>query len=70
MPCVTAGVMCGEDTDECVLAPCFPGVSCKNTLGSFACGPCPDHFTGNGKNCIREFIPQSAHIYSFLIICN
>lgn len=51
-----AGVMCEEDIDECVSASCFPGVSCENTLGSFVCGSCPDHFTGDGKNCIREFI--------------
>ncbi|KAK3561087.1 hypothetical protein QTP86_028410 [Hemibagrus guttatus] len=48
------GVMCEEDIDECVSAPCFPGVSCENTLGSFVCGSCPDHFTGDGKNCIRK----------------
>lgn len=60
MLCVTAGVMCEEDIDECVSAPCFPGVSCENTRGSFACGPCPDHFTGDGKNCIRELYMLTA----------
>lgn len=62
MLCVTAGVMCEEDTDECLSAPCFPGVPCTNTLGSFVCGSCPDHFNGDGKNCIREFIPRTSHI--------
>ncbi|XP_062873417.1 von Willebrand factor D and EGF domain-containing protein [Trichomycterus rosablanca] len=50
-PAGLTGVMCEEDIDECVLAPCFPGVSCKNTHGSFVCGPCPDHRSGDGKNC-------------------
>ncbi|TSN03413.1 von Willebrand factor D and EGF domain-containing protein [Bagarius yarrelli] len=53
-PAGFSGVMCEEDIDECVSTPCFPGVSCENTLGSFVCGSCPDHFTGNGKNCVRK----------------
>ncbi|XP_017346605.2 von Willebrand factor D and EGF domain-containing protein [Ictalurus punctatus] len=53
-PAGVTGVMCEEDIDECVSAPCFPGVSCKNTQGSFLCGPCPDHYTVDGTNCIRK----------------
>ncbi|KAF5900616.1 von Willebrand factor D and EGF domain-containing protein, partial [Clarias magur] len=53
-PAGFTGVTCEEDIDECVSASCFPGVTCKNTLGSFVCGPCPDHFTGDGKTCIRK----------------
>ncbi|XP_060744743.1 von Willebrand factor D and EGF domain-containing protein [Tachysurus vachellii] len=57
-PAGFTGVMCEKDIDECVLAPCFPGVSCENTPGSFVCGRCPDHFTGDGKNCIRKTRPR------------
>ncbi|XP_060799492.1 von Willebrand factor D and EGF domain-containing protein [Neoarius graeffei] len=53
-PAGFTGVTCEEDIDECLSAPCFPGVPCTNTLGSFVCGSCPDHFTGDGKNCIRK----------------
>uniref|UniRef100_A0A673NCA8 Si:dkey-30e9.7 n=1 Tax=Sinocyclocheilus rhinocerous TaxID=307959 RepID=A0A673NCA8_9TELE len=50
------GVICDEDIDECLSAPCYPGVSCRNTMGSFLCGLCPDHLTGDGKTCSRTFI--------------
>ncbi|XP_072547743.1 von Willebrand factor D and EGF domain-containing protein isoform X1 [Salminus brasiliensis] len=53
-PAGFTGVMCEEDTDECLLAPCFPGVACENTLGSFKCGRCPDHLSGDGRSCTRE----------------
>ncbi|XP_016131300.1 von Willebrand factor D and EGF domain-containing protein [Sinocyclocheilus grahami] len=48
------GVICDEDIDECLSVPCYPGVSCRNTMGSFLCGLCPDHLTGDGKTCSRQ----------------
>uniref|UniRef100_A0A8C7NWK8 von Willebrand factor D and EGF domains n=1 Tax=Oncorhynchus mykiss TaxID=8022 RepID=A0A8C7NWK8_ONCMY len=45
------GHTCREDVDECAAEPCFPGVGCKNTLGSFTCGFCPEGYTGDGKSC-------------------
>lgn len=45
------GVVCDVDVDECLSAPCHPGVVCRNTMGSFVCGPCPDHLTGDGRTC-------------------
>lgn len=46
-----SGRTCREDVDECLSQPCFPAVSCTNTLGSFNCGSCPPGFTGDGKMC-------------------
>lgn len=46
-----SGRTCREDVDECLSQPCFPAVSCSNTLGSFICGSCPPGFTGDGKMC-------------------
>uniref|UniRef100_A0AAY4ES42 VWDE protein n=1 Tax=Denticeps clupeoides TaxID=299321 RepID=A0AAY4ES42_9TELE len=48
------GMTCEEDVDECMVSPCFPGVACRNTLGSFVCGPCPTGLSGDGQNCTRE----------------
>ncbi|XP_051963199.1 von Willebrand factor D and EGF domain-containing protein [Xyrauchen texanus] len=48
------GVTCDEDIDECLSTPCYSGVTCKNTMGSFVCGPCPGHLTGDGKTCSRK----------------
>ncbi|MEQ2243193.1 hypothetical protein ILYODFUR_004593 [Ilyodon furcidens] len=48
---VVPGQTCREDIDECLLQPCFPVVSCSNTLGSFICGSCPQGFSGDGKIC-------------------
>ncbi|KAA0702211.1 von Willebrand factor D and EGF domain-containing protein [Triplophysa tibetana] len=45
------GVICDVDVDECLSAPCYPGVACSNTVGSFVCGPCPEHLTGDGRTC-------------------
>lgn len=49
-----SGHTCREDIDECVSQPCFPGVGCNNTLGSFICGVCPQGYSGDGKNCTRK----------------
>ncbi|XP_057207892.1 von Willebrand factor D and EGF domain-containing protein isoform X1 [Triplophysa rosa] len=50
------GVICDVDVDECLSAPCYPGAACSNTVGSFVCGPCPDHLTGDGRTC-RAVLP-------------
>ncbi|KAM5187284.1 von Willebrand factor D and EGF domain-containing protein [Callospermophilus lateralis] len=42
---------CQEDADECASGPCFPGVECFNTFGSYHCGSCPKGFYGDGKTC-------------------
>ncbi|KAK3271318.1 hypothetical protein CYMTET_20324, partial [Cymbomonas tetramitiformis] len=42
------------DIDACADAPCFPGVSCNDTLApgtGFTCGDCPEGFYGDGLNC-------------------
>ncbi|XP_046719270.1 von Willebrand factor D and EGF domain-containing protein isoform X1 [Silurus meridionalis] len=62
-PAGFTGVTCELDIDECVSSPCFAGVPCENTLGSFACGPCPDHLTGDGKNCITQSTCSSRPCY-------
>uniref|UniRef100_A0A3B1JDM1 von Willebrand factor D and EGF domains n=1 Tax=Astyanax mexicanus TaxID=7994 RepID=A0A3B1JDM1_ASTMX len=53
-PAGFTGVICEEDIDECQLAPCFPGVACENTQGSFKCGHCPEHLSGDGRICSRK----------------
>ncbi|KAM9380342.1 von Willebrand factor D and EGF domain-containing protein-like [Phaethornis superciliosus] len=45
------GLTCQEDRNECEESLCFPGVSCMNTFGSYACGICPSGMEGNGKIC-------------------
>ncbi|XP_068877367.1 von Willebrand factor D and EGF domain-containing protein-like [Aphelocoma coerulescens] len=45
------GLTCQEDKNECEESLCFPGVSCMNTFGSYACGICPSGMEGNGKTC-------------------
>lgn len=45
------GVTCREDVDECEGEPCFPGVRCLNSLGSYHCGSCPKGMLGNGSVC-------------------
>lgn len=52
------GHTCREDVDECAAEPCFPGVGCKNTLGSFTCGSCPEGYTGDGKSCSGSHSPS------------
>ncbi|XP_004560250.3 von Willebrand factor D and EGF domain-containing protein [Maylandia zebra] len=53
------GRTCREDIDECVSQPCFPGVGCNNTVGSFFCGSCPQGYSGDGKNCMRESVVEA-----------
>ncbi|KAM9216303.1 LOW QUALITY PROTEIN: von Willebrand factor D and EGF domain-containing protein [Dugong dugon] len=42
---------CQEDVDECEFSPCFPGVECLNTSGSYHGGSCPKGLHGDGKMC-------------------
>ena len=51
---VFSGRTCREDIDECISRPCFHGVGCNNTLGSFICGVCPPGYSGDGRNCARK----------------
>uniref|UniRef100_U3K664 Uncharacterized protein n=1 Tax=Ficedula albicollis TaxID=59894 RepID=U3K664_FICAL len=50
------GKNCQEDVDECASSPCFPGVFCFNTFGSYHCGPCPNNMQGDGKSCHGKII--------------
>jgi hypothetical protein len=46
------GDLCNKDLNECVVGGyCSPLVNCTNYIGSFACGPCPGNYTGNGVVC-------------------
>lgn len=40
-----------EDVNECERNPCFPGVQCFNSFGSYSCGLCPKGMLGNGTTC-------------------
>ncbi|CAK9821391.1 THBS3 [Anthophora retusa] len=35
------------------MSPCFPGVTCRNTLHGPQCGPCPPNYTGDGYRCMK-----------------
>ena len=43
--------ICSRDINECLNSPCYIGVQCFNTLGSYFCGSCPDGYQGNGQHC-------------------
>lgn len=49
-----AGITCLEDINECERKPCFQGVQCFNSFGSYGCGPCPKGMMGNGTACTGE----------------
>jgi hypothetical protein len=49
-----SGASCATDTDGCLAAPCFPGVTCTDLAApqeGRTCGPCPFDFAGDGINC-------------------
>lgn len=52
---VLAGLRCLEDVNECERKPCFPGVQCFNSFGSYGCGPCPKGMVGNGTLCTGKY---------------
>lgn len=62
-----AGKNCQDDVDECVSSPCFPGVFCFNTFGSYYCGPCPSNLQGDGKSCYGKIICFSEECYYLFI---
>ena len=43
--------LCTRDVNECLDSPCYIGVQCVNTPGSFYCGSCPNGYQGNGIQC-------------------
>lgn len=49
--CTLTGLTCLEDINECEKKPCFQGVQCINSFGSYICGPCPKGMLGNGTTC-------------------
>ncbi|XP_054480085.1 von Willebrand factor D and EGF domain-containing protein [Anoplopoma fimbria] len=57
-PAGLKGVTCLEDVNECERKPCFLGVQCFNSFGSYGCGPCPNGMLGNGTIC--TVVPVSA----------
>ncbi|XP_059725836.1 cartilage oligomeric matrix protein isoform X2 [Haemorhous mexicanus] len=50
-PEVTGPVITMTQFNRCVPNPCFPGVPCTESGGSFRCGPCPAGYSGNGTHC-------------------
>lgn len=56
-----AGRTCLEDINECERKPCFPGVQCFNSFGSYGCGPCPKGMLGNGTFCSGKII-KNKHV--------
>lgn len=66
MSCVCSGYsgkLCETELDACVVngPPCFPGVKCTDLpppagVNGFSCGLCPSGYTGNGKNCMGNFL--------------
>ncbi|KAI3366129.1 hypothetical protein L3Q82_009954, partial [Scortum barcoo] len=56
-PAGLRGVTCLEDINECERKPCFPGVQCFNSFGSYGCGPCPKGMLGNGTTCTAIIRP-------------
>lgn len=65
---VNAGENCQDDIDECASNPCFPGVFCFNTFGSYYCGSCPNNLHGDGKSCYGNMTCFSEEYYHLLII--
>ncbi|KAM9835994.1 von Willebrand factor D and EGF domain-containing protein [Aulostomus maculatus] len=54
-----SGAACLEDINECERKPCFPGVQCFNSFGSYGCGPCPKGMLGNGTTCTAIVRPSA-----------
>ncbi|PIK34386.1 putative fibrillin-1 [Apostichopus japonicus] len=53
-PPAWAGDDCSEDYDGCLDSPCYPGVTCKDSVAPDAnvtCGPCPPGLIGTGFKC-------------------
>ncbi|KAK1802432.1 hypothetical protein P4O66_022091 [Electrophorus voltai] len=51
---VVDGLTCQEDINECERVPCFRGVPCTNTFGSFTCSGCPHGMLGDGITCTEH----------------
>lgn len=58
-----AGLTCLEDINECERKPCFQGVQCFNSFGSYGCGPCPKGMLGNGTTCTGK---HEHTVYTFI----
>lgn len=66
--CTPIGLTCLEDINECERKPCFQGVQCINSFGSYSCGPCPKGMLGNGTTCAGKQEPNFYHLLSFIPI--
>jgi len=38
--------VCVSDNDTCIEHECVNGATCKQILGGYTCGPCPEGFAG------------------------
>ena len=51
------GLFCEEDRNGCAEASCFSGVQCYDVPApgvGITCGPCPNGYFGDGKDCIGQ----------------
>ncbi|KAG8443077.1 hypothetical protein GDO86_011773 [Hymenochirus boettgeri] len=61
------GTTCQEDVNECLSSPCFSGVTCTNTHGSYRCGQCPNGYQGDGKICAQIFLTTQTPLTNSVI---
>ena len=51
------GLFCEEDRNGCAEASCYSGVQCYDVPApgvGITCGPCPNGYFGDGKDCIGQ----------------
>jgi len=62
-----------SDNDTCIDHQCVNGATCKQIIGGYTCGPCPEGFAGlycqRGPRIIRPTLFQrSAYLTTFSVI--